>query len=123
MYRPCTEAVRHRPLLHPHNNNNQHDTDRGEHQKEVEVLPLTVPIYASSTFILQSALHGATLSQRGPCEDDSSAQELIAAPYLYSRWENPTSDAAAEAINKLEDGYKTFLVSPSACFFFWSDIM
>ncbi|MCE7736778.1 MAG: aminotransferase class I/II-fold pyridoxal phosphate-dependent enzyme [Candidatus Heimdallarchaeota archaeon] len=67
------------------------------------VNPVTVPIYASSTYVLDSAAHGAALSSREEIEGKSL--------YLYSRWANPTSDVAAAMINKLENGYGTHITS------------
>lgn len=48
----------------------------------------------SSTFELESADHGAALSSMRHVEGKS--------PYLYSRWRNPTTDAAASMITRLE---------------------
>ncbi|MHA2366078.1 MAG: trans-sulfuration enzyme family protein [Candidatus Hodarchaeales archaeon] len=69
------------------------------------VNPLTTPIYASSTFELASAAHGATLSNMEQIEEGLS-------PWLYTRWGNPTTDAAATIITDLEEGFGTH-VTPS----------
>eukprot|EP00753_Platysulcus_tardus_P001109 PLAT11067.1.p2 GENE.PLAT11067.1~~PLAT11067.1.p2 ORF type:complete len:443 (+),score=265.05 PLAT11067.1:273-1601(+) len=52
--------------------------------------PLVTPIYASSTFLMDSPEHGQALSERST---DG---------FLYSRWDNPTVAAAAAAIAALE---------------------
>ncbi|MFV2013825.1 MAG: PLP-dependent aspartate aminotransferase family protein [Candidatus Heimdallarchaeota archaeon] len=67
------------------------------------VYPLSVPIYATSTYILDSAAHGAALSSRQEIEGKS--------PWFYSRWGNPTTEVAAAMITNLENGYGTHLTS------------
>ena len=76
-----------------------------EHEKiRGPVEPLTPPIYATATYKLNSAAHGARLSSlEEPHEEEG--------PWLYSRWGNPTTDIAARIINKLENGYQTFVTS------------
>ncbi|EDO41564.1 predicted protein [Nematostella vectensis] len=61
--------------------------------------PVNIPIYASSTFGVGTVKHGADLS------------EGKADGYLYSRWNNPTVDAAAQTLNALEGGVGTLLFS------------
>ncbi|KAJ7376647.1 hypothetical protein OS493_033529 [Desmophyllum pertusum] len=60
--------------------------------------PINVPIFSSSTFQLSSVAH---------------AEELAGGKggWLYSRWINPTTDAAAQALNSLEGGHGTLLFS------------
>jgi cystathionine beta-lyase/cystathionine gamma-synthase len=89
-----TEAVRHVPFVGP-------------------VSPLVVPIFASSTWVLDSAEHGAVLSDRFSDRFDrtNNTVEGGLSPWLYSRWDNPTSDVAATLITRLESAHKTFLVS------------
>jgi methionine-gamma-lyase len=65
------------------------------------ILPVQVPIYATSTYQLVSADQGARLS-----ELDETAKG-----YLYSRWANPTNDSAAEVITRLESGYATHVTA------------
>lgn len=67
------------------------------------VNPVSPPIYSSSTYILDSAEHGASLSEYEEIEGKSS--------YLYSRWANPTTDIASNMINNLEGGFGTHLTS------------
>ena len=68
------------------------------------VTALATPIFASSTYLLDSAAHGARLaSVEGPLDGES--------PWLYSRWGNPTTDVAARTINKLENGHTSFVTS------------
>ncbi|KAL9974389.1 hypothetical protein ACROYT_G011413 [Oculina patagonica] len=63
-----------------------------------EPRPINVPIFSSSTFKLSSVAH---------------AEELASgkAGWLYSRWINPTTDAASQALNSLEGGHGTLLFS------------
>lgn len=79
------------------------------------VHPLATPIFASSTFILDSAAHGARLSSAGHFvqnEQHSSSEllepseqvQLSESPWLYSRWANPTSDVCARILAQLEGG-------------------
>lgn len=67
------------------------------------VNPVSPPIFSSSTYILDSAEHGAALSELSEIKGKS--------PYLYSRWGNPTNDIAANMINNLENGFGTHLTS------------
>ncbi len=75
------------------------------HQKPVDypVHPISTPIFSSSTFVLEDADHGARLSSLQPAEGKSK--------YLYSRWGNPTTDVAADMINQLESGHRTFVAA------------
>eukprot|EP01116_Phalansterium_solitarium_P003624 TRINITY_DN1443_c0_g1_i1.p1 TRINITY_DN1443_c0_g1~~TRINITY_DN1443_c0_g1_i1.p1 ORF type:complete len:403 (-),score=139.45 TRINITY_DN1443_c0_g1_i1:105-1313(-) len=58
--------------------------------------PLATPIFASSTFVLSDAVHGAALCERASPGDKS--------PWLYTRWGNPTTDVAEQAIAAVEGG-------------------
>ncbi|EFA80969.1 hypothetical protein PPL_06204 [Heterostelium album PN500] len=58
---------------------------------------VSLPIYTSSTFFVDSAKHGATLCQQEKTEKGTS-------PWLYTRWANPTNDAVERLITKLEVG-------------------
>lgn len=91
-YAVGTEAVRHVPFVGP-------------------VSPLAVPIFASSTWVLDSADHGALLSDRFSDRFDRTHNTVEGglSPWLYSRWDNPTSDVAATLITRLESAHKTFL--------------
>jgi methionine-gamma-lyase len=60
--------------------------------------PLTAPIYAASTYRLASAKEGEELSNT-----------LSKDGYLYSRWGNPTVDAAASVLAVLEEAEGTLL--------------
>eukprot|EP01087_Luapelamoeba_hula_P016848 TRINITY_DN5215_c0_g1_i1.p1 TRINITY_DN5215_c0_g1~~TRINITY_DN5215_c0_g1_i1.p1 ORF type:complete len:417 (+),score=58.96 TRINITY_DN5215_c0_g1_i1:27-1277(+) len=71
-------------------------------------LPLATPIYVSATYRLPSAKHGAELSVKGHCLDGVDLPPE-SSQYLYSRWANPTTDAAADVINALEGGKKTYM--------------
>ncbi|MHA2089365.1 MAG: trans-sulfuration enzyme family protein [Candidatus Kariarchaeaceae archaeon] len=73
------------------------------HKVRGPVHPLAVPIYASSTYELESAKHGAALSELQKVDGQS--------PWLYSRWGNPTTDVTARAITHLENGYASFVTS------------
>jgi len=82
--------------------------------------PLSIPIFASSTFVLESAEHGAALSnleegtyepgEFGGGEGDDHGERFRGgpkssrSPYIYSRWGNPTLDAASRAIARVEEG-------------------
>jgi O-acetylhomoserine/O-acetylserine sulfhydrylase-like pyridoxal-dependent enzyme len=87
------------------------DTDEKEFATKVvekenvrgPVNPLAVPIYASSTYELESAAHGAALSSLETIDGMS--------PWLYSRWGNPTADVAGKMITKIENGYGSFVTS------------
>jgi O-acetylhomoserine/O-acetylserine sulfhydrylase-like pyridoxal-dependent enzyme len=81
------------------------------------VSPLAVPIFASSTWVLDSADHGALLSDRFSDRFDRTHNTVEGglSPWLYSRWDNPTSDVAATLITRLESAHKTFLVGPVSC--------
>ena len=68
------------------------------------VNPLVTPIYANSTYKLDSAAHGKRLAA---LEDPQPGES----PYLYSRWSNPTSDSVASLITRLEQGYKSYVTS------------
>jgi methionine-gamma-lyase len=73
------------------------------HKVRGPVHPLAVPIYASSTYELETARHGAALSE---------LQEIDGlSPWLYSRWGNPTTDVTGRAITQLENGYATYVTS------------
>ena len=61
---------------------------------------LTTPIYASSTYKLDSTEQGAHLSLTA-AEDG----------WLYSRWGNPTTDVAQRIIASLENAYGTLVLS------------
>ncbi|XP_068721462.1 cystathionine gamma-synthase-like [Montipora capricornis] len=60
--------------------------------------PINVPIYSSSTFKISSVDHG---------EDLATGKS----GWIYSRWENPTTEAASNTLNNLEGGYGTLLFS------------
>lgn len=62
--------------------------------------PLVPPIYASSTYVLESAEAGEVLSNSNAANG-----------YLYQRWGNPTADAAADVIAQLEGAAGTMLFS------------
>lgn len=64
-----------------------------------EARPINVPIYSSSTFKLSTVARGEELSTG---KSDG---------WLYSRWNNPTTDAASQTLNNLEGGYGTLLFS------------
>eukprot|EP01007_Sphenomonas_quadrangularis_P001071 NODE_195_length_1841_cov_114.673549_g146_i0.p1 GENE.NODE_195_length_1841_cov_114.673549_g146_i0~~NODE_195_length_1841_cov_114.673549_g146_i0.p1 ORF type:complete len:574 (-),score=182.68 NODE_195_length_1841_cov_114.673549_g146_i0:118-1815(-) len=59
------------------------------------ILPLTTPLYLTSTYQLHDVDHGATLQ-----EGREVARHQC--PYVYSRWGNPTVDAAAAILADLE---------------------
>lgn len=67
------------------------------------VEPLSLPIFATSTYQLDSAEHGAALSELEEMEGKS--------PWLYTRWGNPTTNAVANTVNKLEKGYGSFVLA------------
>lgn len=92
-YSVATEAVRHVRFVGPVN-------------------PLAVPIFASSTWVLDSAEHGAVLSDRFSAAFDRTHNVVDGgrSPWLYSRWDNPTADVAATVISRLEAARKTFVV-------------
>lgn len=80
--------------------------------------PLTTPIYSASTFRLGSAREGEdlsnTLAKVSPtsCVSFSSNFCFVHQDgYLYSRWGNPTVDAAASVITSLEGAAGTLLFS------------
>lgn len=77
------------------------------------VNPLTVPIFASSTWVLDSTEHGAVVSDRFSSRFDrtNNVVEGGLSPWLYTRWDNPTADVAATVIARLESAYKTLLFS------------
>ncbi|PFX20326.1 Cystathionine gamma-synthase [Stylophora pistillata] len=66
--------------------------------KPEEPDPINVPIFASSTFKTSSVDHAEELA-------------LGKSGWLYSRWINPTVDAAAQTLNNLEGGQGTLLFS------------
>ncbi|XP_031564012.1 uncharacterized protein LOC116299492 [Actinia tenebrosa] len=61
--------------------------------------PICVPIYASSTFKTGTVEHACGLAES---KDEG---------YFYTRWNNPTVEAAAQALNKLEGGAGTMMFS------------
>jgi len=67
------------------------------------VHPVATPIYASSTFVIDNAAHGAALMVNGDLKG--------ASPYFYSRWGNPTNDVAEQAITSLEGGHASFVLA------------
>lgn len=66
--------------------------------KPEEPDPINVPIFASSTFKTSSVDHAEELA-------------LGKSGWVYSRWINPTVDAAAQTLNNLEGGQGTLLFS------------
>lgn len=60
--------------------------------------PINVPIFSSSTFRLSSVAHGEAVASGEP-------------GWIYSRWINPTVDAARQTLNSLEGGHGTLLFS------------
>lgn len=76
------------------------DCTRGPHAPR----PLVTPIYNSSTYILESAEEGKTLS-------NTEAEN----GYIYSRWGNPTDDGASSVIADLERAAGTLLYSSGMC--------
>ena len=71
------------------------------HEPKVNVRPLVTPIYATSTFLLDSAEEGAKLSD--------SNQSVLQAGWLYSRWNNPTVEICERTIASLEGGFGALL--------------
>ncbi|XP_027053503.1 uncharacterized protein LOC113680666 [Pocillopora damicornis] len=67
-------------------------------KKPEEPDPINVPIFASSTFKTSSVDHAEELA-------------LGKSGWVYSRWINPTVDAAAQTLNNLEGGQGTLLFS------------
>ncbi len=61
---------------------------------DYEFGPVVPPIYQTSTFIFESAAHGASLF-KGESEG-----------YIYTRMKNPTVEAMENALAELEGGYK-----------------
>lgn len=72
---------------------------RGDHPPT----PLVPPIYNSSTYELENVKEGEELSNTASKDG-----------YIYSRWGNPTVDAAAEVVSRLE-GAKGSLLFSSGC--------
>ncbi|KAK2559712.1 L-methionine gamma-lyase [Acropora cervicornis] len=63
-----------------------------------EANPINVPIYSSSTFKISTVDHA---------EDLATGKT----GWIYSRWENPTTQAASNTLNNLEGGHGTLLFS------------
>mmetsp|Transcript_28137 Transcript_28137/g.71726 ORF Transcript_28137/g.71726 Transcript_28137/m.71726 type:complete len:276 (+) Transcript_28137:60-887(+) len=74
--------------------------------KEVEgrVTSLSTPIFASSTFQLDSIEHGDLL-----CNTGGDFVSAGSSNYLYSRLRNPTVDVAENSITQIEGGHGTVL--------------
>ncbi|MDH5402352.1 MAG: aminotransferase class I/II-fold pyridoxal phosphate-dependent enzyme, partial [Candidatus Heimdallarchaeota archaeon] len=68
-----------------------------EYTIQQSIHPIVGPIYTASTYILESAEHGAKLANLEDPEDKS--------PFLYSRWKNPTTDSTAKKLAILENGF------------------
>jgi len=77
------------------------------HNIKGPVTPVATPIFTSSTFVLESAAHGAAL-----CDPNTLIGDVKeGSPWLYARWGNPTNDVAAQAITDLEGGFGSFVTS------------
>jgi cystathionine beta-lyase/cystathionine gamma-synthase len=72
---------------------------RGERKSTGGSSPLTTPIYATSTFVFDSA------------EDVERYQDGSLAAYLYSRYENPTVVAAEEKVAAVDGAEASLLFS------------
>ncbi len=64
-----------------------------------DVNPVTIPIIASSTYILNSVDHGGKLTT---FEEEG---------WLYSRWGNPTTEVASRIITQMEQAHSTIVTS------------
>jgi cystathionine beta-lyase/cystathionine gamma-synthase len=88
------------------------NTEAVSHVPLPKVKPLTLPIWASSTYLLESTAHGAALSMangRQLTEENQDTSLVGGSAYLYSRWDNPTVHAAELLVNRLERGHTTYL--------------
>lgn len=66
---------------------------------------VTVPIVLSSTFLMDSAKHGAALSGKS----HTNTHRADADGYLYTRWGNPTNQAVGMVVSRLEKSKATFV--------------
>mmetsp|Transcript_15198 Transcript_15198/g.17906 ORF Transcript_15198/g.17906 Transcript_15198/m.17906 type:complete len:435 (+) Transcript_15198:95-1399(+) len=82
-----------------------HHTDKGDCEQSLANEGLAVPIMFGSTYRLKNADHGARLHSK---EETVYADED---GWVYTRWGNPTNEAAARSIAALEGAKSSLLFS------------